>query len=43
MRKGVQLEPLIYAGILAILLAYRLLAYVRKQGRKSRSARTQAA
>jgi sulfoxide reductase heme-binding subunit YedZ len=32
MRKGFQLEPLVYAGILALLLAARLLPARRRQG-----------
>lgn len=35
MRKGFQLEPLIYGGVAASLLGYRLLAYNKKRRRKS--------
>ena len=40
MRKGVQLEPIIYAAIAAVLLGYRVAAYLRKkaQARKPRTA-----
>jgi sulfoxide reductase heme-binding subunit YedZ len=30
MRKGVQLEPIIYAGICAVLLGYRVAAHLKK-------------
>jgi len=33
MRKGVQLEPIIYAGICAVLLAYRVVAHLKKKAR----------
>ena len=33
MRKGVQLEPIIYAGICAVLLSYRIAAAWRKKAR----------
>ncbi len=33
MRKGVQLEPIIYAGICALLLGYRMAAAWRKKAR----------
>ena len=36
MRKGFQIEPLIYAGVLAILLTFRLQQYRQKQSRKKR-------
>ena len=40
MRKGVQLEPIIYGAIVGVLLGYRLAAYLRKkaQARKPRTA-----
>ena len=40
MRKGVQLEPIIYGAIAAVLLGYRLAAHLRKkaQTRKPRVA-----
>ncbi len=40
MRKGVQLEPIIYGAIAGVLLGYRLAAYLRKkaQARKPRTA-----
>jgi len=34
--KGNQLEPKIYAGLMALLLGYRLLRYVRRGGREMR-------
>ena len=33
MRKGVQLEPIIYAGICAVLLGYRVAAHLKKKAR----------
>ena len=37
MRKGVQLEPIIYAGICAVLLAYRVVAHLKKKARAGRA------
>jgi sulfoxide reductase heme-binding subunit YedZ len=37
MRKGVQLEPIIYAGICAVLLAYRVAAHLKKKARAGRA------
>jgi DMSO/TMAO reductase YedYZ heme-binding membrane subunit len=31
MRKGVQLEPIIYAGICAVLLGYRVVKHLKKK------------
>jgi sulfoxide reductase heme-binding subunit YedZ len=33
MRKGVQLEPIIYAGICAVLLGYRVVTHLKKKAR----------
>ena len=33
MRKGVQLEPIIYAGICAVLLGYRVVKHLKKKAR----------
>ena len=38
MRKGVQLEPIIYAGICAVLLGYRVFASFRKKARVPKAA-----
>ncbi len=38
MRKGVQLEPLMYGGAVLLLLGYRLVGYLKKRRRKSRLA-----
>jgi len=35
MRKGFQLEPLIYGGVVVFLLGYRFVAYTKKRRRKS--------
>lgn len=37
MRKGVQLEPIIYAGVCAVLLGYRVIAHLRKKARAGRA------
>lgn len=40
MRKGVQLEPIIYFGICLLLLGYRLVGYLKKQQGKKAAAST---
>ena len=43
MRKGVQAEPLYYAGFLVLLLVYRWVAYIRKRRQRSDRATVSAA
>lgn len=38
MRKGVQIEPLIYGAIAGLLLGYRLVAWLRSRARRARAA-----
>jgi sulfoxide reductase heme-binding subunit YedZ len=37
MRKGVQLEPIIYASICAVLLGYRVAAHLKKKARAGKA------
>ncbi len=43
MRKGFQLEPIIYAGICLVLLGYRYYRYLKKRRGKGKSAQPQTA